>query len=220
VPVISATKLQVPVHRTGLVPREALVALLAGALTSRLTLLCAPAGSGKTTLLTQWHRAEQREFAWVSLDEEDNDPVRFWSCALEALQTVAPGVGAAAAGALTGPGTSISDVVVPLLVNDLAALTTPVVLVLDDLHTVHEPRVHEPLGRLIEREPPQLHIALASRAEPPLPLGRLRARGELTELRAADLRFSDDEAAVLLNDGFGLMLADDDIAALQRRTDG
>jgi ATP/maltotriose-dependent transcriptional regulator MalT len=221
--VIAATKLQVPPARLELVAREALVALIAGAGPhTRLTLLSAPAGSGKTTLLTLWNlsAAEDRPFAWLSLDASDNDPVRFWSGVLEALRTVVPGAGAVAEGALLSPGSDLRDVVVPLLVNEAVGWHQPVVLVLDDLHVVTDAAVHASLSHLIERLPYTLQLAIATRTDPDLPLGRLRARGQLVEVRAGHLRFSDAEATAFLNGGLGLDLADGEIAQIQARTEG
>jgi LuxR family maltose regulon positive regulatory protein len=221
--VIAATKLQVPPARLELVRRDALVALIAGAGPhTRLTLLCAPAGSGKTTLLTLWHRsaAERSPFAWLSLDESDNDPVRFWSGALEALRTAVPGAGAAAEGALQSPGSDLREVVVPLLVNEAAGWRRPVVLVLDDLHEVTDPQVHASLSHLVERLPDTLRLAIATRTDPDLPLGQLRARDELVEVRAGHLRFSDAEAAAFLNGGLGLDLSAAEITQIQARTEG
>jgi ATP/maltotriose-dependent transcriptional regulator MalT len=221
--VIAATKLQVPPARLELVPRDALVALIAGAGPhTRLTLLSAPAGSGKTTLLTLWHlsAAEDRPFAWLSLDASDNDPVRFWSGVLEALRTVVPGAGAVAEGALLSPGSNLRDVVVPLLVNEAVGWQQAVVLVLDDLHEVTDPGVHASLSYLVERLPYTLQLAVATRTDPVLPLGRLRARGQLVEIRSGHLRFSDAEAAAFLNGGLGLDLADVEIAQIQARTEG
>jgi LuxR family transcriptional regulator, maltose regulon positive regulatory protein len=181
--IIAATKLQAPVRRA-LVPREALVAELTAAPDSRLTLLSAPPGSGKTTLLGQWlsASAERRPFAWLSLDEEDDDPVRFWTCVIQALRTVEPGAGTAAAGALVAPGARLVEVVVPLLVNELVSWPRPAVLVLDDYHLVHRHEIHESLAYLLDHLPDTLRVAIATRADPPLPLGRLRARAQLTEI--------------------------------------
>ena len=220
--VIAATKLQPPRPRAGLVPRDALVALLAGGSHTRLTLLSAPAGSGKTTLLTLWRLAafETRPFAWLSLDASDNDPVRFWTSVIESLRTVVPGAGAAAAGALPFSGGSLDQVVLPLLINELAEWEQPIVLVLDDLHEITEPKVHASLAYVLEHMPETLHLALATREDPDLPLHRLRARDESVELRAGHLRFSRSEARSFLNDGLGLELAAEDVARLHERTDG
>ena len=202
--------------------RERLVAILAEDRGARLTLLAAPAGSGKTTLLSAWRESpdEHRPFAWVALDEDDSDPARFWSCVLEALEGVSPGVSRSAAAALHSPGLGIVDGVVPALLNDLAGLDDPLVLVLDDYHLAEHSDVHEGMRELLEHAPPALHVAVATRADPPLPLARWRARGQLVEVRAAQLRFTAEEAGVMLNGALGLGLADEQIVRLQERTEG
>jgi LuxR family maltose regulon positive regulatory protein len=220
--VVAATKLEIPPRREGLVPRAALVALLAGAEHTRLTMLSAPAGSGKTTLLQQWHLAApaSQPFAWLSLEPSDDDPVRFWSCVIEALRMVAPGVGARAEGALHSPGTSLEEVVVPLLVNELRELPERAVLVLDDLHTVVGEAIHRSLVAFVERLPVTLHLAVATRTDPPWPLlPRLRARDQIVEVRALQMRFSAAEAGSYLA-ALGLELSAEQIAEIQQRTEG
>ena len=220
--VIPATKFQLPRARVSLVPREALVAAVGGRSHRLLTLISAPAGFGKTTLLTLWHLSpvEERPFAWLSLDESDADPVRFWSCVIEALRTIVPGTGTAAEAALTARRADLEDVVVGLLINDVAAWEQPAVLVLDDLHLVGDERVHRSLAYLLDHMPATLHLAVATREDPDLPLGRLRARDEVVEIRSGHLRFSDEEAAAFLHHAFGLELAGTALADLQRRTEG
>jgi len=220
--VVAATKLEIPPHREGLVPRAALVSLLAGAEHTRLSMLSAPAGSGKTTLLQQWHleAPASRPFAWLSLDPGDNDPVRFWTCVIEALRMVAPETGARAEGALHSPGASLEQVVVPLLVNDLRELPTRVVLVLDDLHAVTDEAIHRSLVAFVERLPATVHLAVATRTDPPWALlPRLRARDQVVEIREGQLRFSEAEAGSYLA-ALGLDLNDEQVAAIQRRTEG
>ena len=160
----------------------------------------APAGWGKTTLLSHWAHdpAETRGIVWVSLDEADDDPVRFWTYVLTALQRDVPGLGPAALGALSTPGLEPVDLALPTLLNELAALDTRHVLVLDDYHLLGAADVHESVEFLLTYLPAALRVVIAGRSDPPLPLARLRARGELTELRAADLGFTADEAAALL----------------------
>jgi LuxR family maltose regulon positive regulatory protein len=220
--IIAATKLRVPPRRLALVPRDALVALVAGSPHTRLTLLSAPAGSGKTTLLTLWYisATEDRPFAWLSLDAADNDPVRFWSGVIAALRTIVPGAGEAAEAALLSPGSDLVAVVVPLLVNDLAGRDAPSVLVLDDLHEVVDARVHASLSALLDLAPATLQLAIATRSDPDLPLNRLRARDQMVELRGGHLRFSDAEAAAFLNGGLGLDLSSEEVTQIQRRTEG
>jgi LuxR family maltose regulon positive regulatory protein len=219
--VIAATKLEMPPRREGLVPRGALVSLLAGAEHTRLTMLSAPAGSGKTTLLQQWRlAAADQPFAWLSLEPSDDDPVRFWTCVLEALRVVVPGVGGRAEGALRSPRTSLEEVVVPLLVNELIELPGRVVLVLDDLHAVSDEEIHRSLVAFVERLPATLHLAVATRADPPWPmLPRLRARDQLVELRSGRMRFSEAEAGSYLA-ALGLELTADRVAEIQQRTEG
>jgi LuxR family maltose regulon positive regulatory protein len=220
--VIARTKLEIPPEREGLVPRGALVSLLAGAAHTRLTMLSAPAGSGKTTLLQQWHRAARpgQPFAWLSLDKGDDDPVRFWTCVIEALRMAVPGIGERAEGALRSHGTSVEDVVVPLLVNELGALPQRLVLVLDDLHAVSDEQIHRSLIAFVERLPATAHLAVATRADPPWPmLPRLRARDQMVEIRAGQMRFSEVEAGSYLA-ALGLELAAEQVAAIQRRTEG
>src|SRR5207244_166664 len=132
----------------------------------------------KTTLLVLWAAspAEERPFAWLSLDDAENDPVRFWTSVIAAVRTVDPAAGRAAEAALRSPDASLTDVVVPLLINELAARGAPLVLVLDDLHLIADARVHESLAFLLEHLPPAVHLAIATRTDPPLALGRLRAR--------------------------------------------
>jgi LuxR family transcriptional regulator, maltose regulon positive regulatory protein len=203
------------------VPRERLVAALTAASRAKLILVSAPAGSGKTTLLSEWHAApaEERSFAWLSLDHSDNDPVRFYEGVIAAFRTVAPGIGDTALTALTGPA-SLTDVALPSLINELAALPDRLVLVLDDYHLITNPRIHVSLDFLLEHLPNTLQLALATRAQPPLALGRLRVRRELVEVGTTDLRFTDDEAVSFLNGVLGLSLDPEDIAQLQGRTEG
>jgi LuxR family transcriptional regulator, maltose regulon positive regulatory protein len=221
-PVLISTKLHAPRMRSGMVSRPRLVARLVGGRERKLALLCAPAGWGKTTLLGEWLASpeEPRPFAWVSLDPGDGDPVRFWSYVIGALREVRPDVGEAAAAALPAAGADLSDTVVPLLVNDLDALDEPLVLVLDDYHLVRGAAVHDSVAFLLRRLPGGVQLAVASRADPPLPLGALRAAGDVVEIRAAELRFSEDEAAGLLNDSLGLGLDASDVGSLHARTEG
>ena len=183
-------------------------------------MICAPAGWGKTVLLAQWHASERRPFAWVSLDPSDDDPVRFWSYVIAALRTVAPGFGGAVLAALPNAGPGLVDVVLPRLINELAELPEPVVLVLDDVHVLQDELVHASLAFVIRHLPRTVHLALATRAEPALPLARLRAAGELVELRADELRFADEEADALLNGSLTLGLEAGDVELLQERTEG
>ncbi|HEX4255277.1 MAG TPA: LuxR C-terminal-related transcriptional regulator [Streptosporangiaceae bacterium] len=215
------TKLHVPRSRPGLVARPRLAAQLEEGLTRGLVLVAAPAGYGKSVLLSEWARSTGQPVAWLSLDEGDNDPVRFWRHVLAALDGLRPGI-AARVGPLTGsPPPSAYEALVTALINDFMAEPDlpAVLLVLDDYHVIGSAGVHTPLRFLFEHRPPQLRIALASRSDPSLGLARYRARGELGEVRAADLKFNLDEAAELLRE----VVAELDlpaVAALAERTEG
>ena len=189
---------------------------------SALTLVSAPAGFGKTTLLAEWLAAapaDGRSVAWLSLDQRDNDPALFWTYLVAALKTAAPEVGAGALSLLQPPRPPSEAGLVTLL-NDLDALSNDVVLVLDDYHVIDAREVQDGMAFLLEHLPPQIHLVIASRADPVLPLARLRGRGELVEIRAADLRFTPGEAAAYLNEMMGLVLTAADVAALEGRTEG
>ena len=215
------TKLVAPAPRAGLLPRAGLQSLLQASLQAKLCLVAAPAGSGKTTLLAQWRAvAGGSRVAWVSLEESDNDPTRFWSYLVAALRTVEPGVGTVALEALGGPSVELERVVVPSLVNDLATVGAPLVLVLDDYHLITDAICHQTLGGFLDHLPATVHVVLSTRLDPPLPLARMRARGELAELRVGELQFTGEEAAELLNGSMGLALAAEDVARLAERTEG
>jgi LuxR family transcriptional regulator, maltose regulon positive regulatory protein len=221
-PVTVATKLHIPPARPDAIRRVQLVGRLVGSTGSRLTLVAAPAGSGKTSLLSEWHSdpRELRPFAWISLDSADNDPVRFWDGIIGALRTVDPALAVNAESALHGPGTTIAEHMLPHLINELSDRDESIVLALDDYHVIDNGHIHRQIEALIDRLPSSMHVAIATRSDPPLPLGRLRARGHLTEIRVVDLRFDAAEAEAFLNDTLGLDLDRDDVAALQDRTEG
>ncbi|HSL32915.1 MAG TPA: AAA family ATPase, partial [Candidatus Limnocylindrales bacterium] len=205
--VVLATKLTRPPVRSEHVRRRDLLAALRAGGARKLTLVAAPPGFGKSTLLTEWAAAEDAAaVAWLSLDESDNDPARFFTYVAAALQRVEPGIGNRALASLHDPGADLVETVLPRFLNDLADLDHDLVLVVEDYHVITNPDVHRALAYLIERSPDALRIVLSTREDPPLPLGRLRARGELAEVRAADLRFSDDETAAFLVDALGLEL--------------
>jgi LuxR family maltose regulon positive regulatory protein len=220
-----ATKLHVPGPHPGLVPRPRLAERLEEGLVRGLMLVCAPAGYGKTVLLADWARRSQRPVAWLSLDAGDNDPARFWRHGVAALDRARPGL-AGRLGPLFGPPAPASyRGLVTALINELAAGPSAgqALLVLDDYHLIDSGAVHSSLGFLLEHRPPGLHLVLASRSDPPLALARLRGRGQLAELRAAELRFTADEAAALLRHmaaGPGTALPEAAVAALAARTEG
>ena len=220
--VLLATKLHVPGPRPGFVPRPRLAERLDEGLRRGLVLVCAPAGSGKTTLLADWARCAQRPVAWLSLDAGDNDPARFWRHTVAALDRAVPGIGQRMGPLLGPPAPPSFEPLVTALINELAARPADgeVPLVLDDYHLVGSQPVHESLGFLLEHRPSGLHPVLASRADPPLALARLRGRGQLAELRAAELRFSAGEAAAMLRAATGADLPDAAMAALAARTEG
>ena len=216
------TKFHVPTRRRGWVGRPRLTERLGRAGESALILVSAPAGFGKTTLLTDWLTVEttdERFAAWLSLDEGDNDPALFWAYVIAALHTAVPGVGATAIALLSSTESPPEAFVVALL-NDLAAISEQVVLVLDDYHVIEDPVIRDSMAYLVKHLPRQLRLVLASRADPTLPLARLRARAELVEVRAADLRFTFEETAAYLNEMMGLDLAPADVAVLEGRTEG
>ncbi|MGR6964981.1 LuxR C-terminal-related transcriptional regulator [Geodermatophilus sp. URMC 61] len=216
------TKLHAPRRRRGLVARPRLIERLSRGDEAALTLVSAPAGFGKTTVLTDWLSAvaaANRSVAWLSLDARDNDPALFWAYLVAAVQTALPDVGAGALALLSTPQTS-AEAVVASLVNDLDAVPGDLVLVLDDYHVIGSPDVHEGMAYLLEHLPAHAHLVIAGRADPPLPLARLRVRGELVDVRAADLRFTPGEAAEYLTRAMGLALSAGEVAALDTRTEG
>lgn len=218
--VVLETKLTRPRVRSEHVPRHDLLAVLRGG-PRRLTLVAAPPGFGKTTLLAEWAAAQDGPaVAWLSVDEDDNDPARFLAYMAAALRRVEPELGGRALAALRSGGAGLVELVVRLFLNDLAALDREIVLVVDDYHLITNPEVHEAIAYLIDRSPVAFRLILATREDPPLPLGRLRASGELGELRAGELRFSDEETSAFLVDALGLELSAEDIARLQARTEG
>ncbi len=217
-----ATKLYVPKLRRGLVARPRLLETVRRSADSRLTLLSAPAGFGKTTLLADWlHEAPgvDRCVAWLSLDAADSEPASFWTYVVTALQGAVPGVGSGAL-ELSGSSPMASDLALTTLLNDLAAAPNETWLVLDDYHLVDNHEIGLGMAFLVEHLPPHIHVVLSTRADPDLPLARWRARGEVVEIRAADLRFTSTEAAAYLNEATGLRLTAADVEVLEERTEG
>jgi LuxR family maltose regulon positive regulatory protein len=219
-------KLYVPRVRRDLVPRARLVQRLDEGVTRKLALVSAPAGYGKTTLLAEWAAATEYPVAWLSLDREDDDPGRFWTYLIAALRQVEPSLSRGILQTLRSLQGPPPPALLATLINQVDALANErrsdgdLVLVLDDYHLVTSRSVHDGLAFLLDHVPPQLHLVIASRTDPPLPLHLLRARGQLTELRAADLRFTSDEAAAFLKEAMGLRLSAEHVAALERRTEG
>ena len=216
------TKLYAPRRPTGLVSRPHLTDRVQRGAQSKLTLVSAPAGFGKSTLLAEWlgvAPAEGSVTAWLSLDPGDNHPVTFWMHVIAALRTVAPTVGSKSLTLLESPDRSIESVLAPLL-NELNALPDDLVLVLDDYHTIDSPEIQVGMAYLLEHLPAQVHLVIATRADPALPLARLRAKGNLIEIRAIDLRFTPDEASAFLNGVMTLGLTAQDVAVLEGRTEG
>ncbi len=218
------TKLHLPSSRRRLVARGRLTDLLRGdhAAGARLVLVAAPAGFGKTTLLAEWLRAKDRPFsvAWLALDSGDSNVEVFLTDLVAAIQTVEPSAGVDALALLSGGGTTWCEAVLVSLINDLDVLLGPTVVALDDYHVIGDAGVHEAMTYLLDNLPAQVTLAMTTRADPPLPLSRLRARGELVEVRAADLRFTPDEAGEFLNGVMDLHLEPALVAALETRTEG
>src|ERR671914_2142289 len=217
---ILATKLYVPPPRPRAVLRLRLTGHLNGGLNGKLTLVSAPAGFGKTTLLGEWVAGCERPVAWLSMDEEENDLTRFLAYFVAALQTIAPDIGEGVLGVLQSPQPPPIESILTALLNEIDTVPDDFVLVLDDYHVIDGSAVEEALSFVLEHLPPGMHLVIATREDPQLPLARLRARGQLTEVRAADLRFTPSEAAEFLKGVMGLSLSEEDIAALETRTEG
>jgi LuxR family maltose regulon positive regulatory protein len=228
---ILQTKLYIPPIRPELVSRSRLIERLNAGLHHKLTLVSAPAGFGKTTLVSEWvadcERLEPKvHAAWLSLDNADNDPTRFLAYLVAALQTIAVrqspagNIGAGVLGALQSPQPPSTESILTALLNEITTIPDDFVLVLDDYHLIEAQPIHGALTFLLEHLPPQMHLVIATREDPNIPLARYRARGQLAELRVADLRFTPSEAAEFLNQVMGLNLSAEDIAALETRTEG
>src|SRR5262245_32246196 len=238
---ILATKLYIPPPRPNMVLRPRLIERLNEGLHRKLTLISAPAGFGKTTLLSEWlnrQRLEARDWrladsslvsspqplapkvAWLSLDDGENEPTRFLAYLIAALRTIAPAIGDAVLAMLHSPQLPPAEVILTALLNDITTLSDHFALVLDDYHLIDAKPVDSALTFLLEHLPPQMHLVIATREDPQLPLARLRVRDQLTELRAVDLRFTSSEAAGFLNQVMDLDLSPEDVAVLETRTEG
>ena len=217
-----ATKLYIPPPRPGTVSRSRLIEQLNEGLSSghKLALVSASAGFGKTTLVSEWVAQSGLSVAWLSLDEGDNDPVRFITYLIAALQTIKGEIGEGLLPALHSQQPPATEAILTALLNEITTISGSFLLVLDDYHVIDSKPVDEALTFLVERLPPQMHLVIATREDPSLPLARLRARGQLTELRATDLQFTPTEASEFLNRAMGLNLTDGDVAALESRTEG
>src|SRR5437667_843470 len=217
---ILATKLYLPRLRPNVVSRPRLIERLNEGLHRKLTLIAAPAGFGKTTLVSQWLAGGSRPTAWLSLDEGENDLTRFLTYLVAAFQTIAPTIGEGVLGMLQSSQPPPPEAILTALLNEITTLPDHFVLVLDDYHVIDAKPVDLALTYLVEHLPPQMHLVIATREDPQLPLARLRARSHLTELRAADLRFTASEASAFLNQVMGLNLSAADIARLSDHTEG
>jgi len=221
-----ATKLSTPSLRKDIVSRPHLIERMGTDLLQddefgrRLTLVSAPAGYGKTTLAIDWLHRLGLPLGWLSLDEADNDPRRFITYLIAAMKKVSESIGQAATAMLQSPQPPPSEIMLTTLVNEISAVSQPFILVLDDYHVIHTPPIHEQLTFLLENQPSNLHLVVTTREDPLLPIPRLRARGQVLEIRQDDLRFSAEETAEFLKTVMGLSLSLDEIAALERRTEG
>jgi len=219
---ILATKLYLPPPRPKIVLRPRLIERLNEGLSAsrKLTLISAPAGFGKTTLVSEWIAGCKQPVAWLSLDEGDNAPTSFLAYLVAALQTIAANIGKGVLAILQSPQPPSTESILTALLNEIATVSDNFILVLDDYHTIDSKPVDNALTFLLEHQPPQMRLVIATREDPSLPLARLRARGQLTELRAADLRFTPAEATEFLNQMTDLNLSAENIAALEARTEG
>ncbi len=216
---ILATKLYIPPLQPKVVLRPCLIERLNEGLHRRLTLISAPAGFGKTTLVSEWVTSCTRPTVWLSLDEEDKDPTRFLTYLISALQTIVENIGEGVLSVLQIPQRSLIESFMTGLINEIASVPKKLTIVLDDYHVIDAKPIDNALTFLLENLPPQVHLIIATREDPDFPLPRLRARGQLTELRAADLRFTPTEAGDFINQ-VGLNLSAKDIIALETRTEG
>ncbi|GHO80298.1 hypothetical protein KSD_80690 [Ktedonobacter sp. SOSP1-85] len=221
-PDLLVTKFTVPPVRSGLLQRSRLLTLLEQSRQVPLTLLSASAGFGKTTLLSAWASQSQYkgQVAWLAIEEQDNDPMRFWAYVIAALRKAGAPVGAPAEALLHSSQSALLTGALTSLINELAALEQDIALILDDYHVIREQALHASLQFMLEHLPPNLHLLLASRVDPTLPLARLRARGQMLEIRETDLRLHAEETGQFLRQVMGLTLTEEEIALLETRTEG
>ncbi|MEM7538486.1 MAG: hypothetical protein AAF639_40335 [Chloroflexota bacterium] len=217
---ILATKLYIPSPRANAVSRSRLLAHLNAGLHGKLTLISAPAGFGKTTLISQWIADLAQPVAWLSLDDRDNDTHRFLTYVIAAFQRIEADIGKDALSLLKSPQAPPLESILTTLINEITLLANDFILVLDDYHMITLPAIDEALIFLLDHLPPQMHLVITTRTDPPFPLARYRVRNQMTELRAADLRFTPVEATEFLNQVMNLTLTADDVEALDARTEG
>jgi LuxR family maltose regulon positive regulatory protein len=217
---ILRTKLFIPRPRKNLVARPRLVDCLNSGLDKKLTLIAAPAGFGKTTLLSEWIPQSPRCVTWLSLEQSDNDLTRFWAYFIASLQSLSPQLGENAVALLQSSQAPPLPSILTVLINEITAFEESFAIVLDDYHVLDSQSIHQSLTFLIDHLPGNMHMLLTTRVDPPLPVARLRARDQLTEVRAHDLRFSGDEAAAFLSQVMGLELSIEQVAMLETRTEG
>ena len=217
------TKLYVPKWHPGLVSRPRLIERIHQGVGRKLTLISAPAGFGKTTLLAEWvaaNSANKRAVGWVSLESGDSDPALFWAYFIAMLQRIQPEIGGPALALLQSPQPPQIESFLTILLNEITGIGANFTLILDDYHAIEAQAIHRAIAFLLNHLPPQMHLMIASRCDPPWPLARLRSHRELNELRASDLRFTPAEAATFLNDVMGLTLSAADVARLEKQTEG
>ena len=224
--VLFSTKFSPPVMRTVLVARLPLLARLHNAVQLHpLTLISAPAGCGKSTLLANWYASfskgtKQTTITWISLETSDNDPVRFWTVFITALQQAFPTLGDNVLAAFSTPHIQSSEAIVRVLLQDMLQISQPYILMLDDYHVIEMSSIHQSLTFLLEHLPPHIHVVVSTRTDPPFSLARLRVRGQLAEIRAADLSFTCEDAELFFTNVMALRLTPNDISTLVASTEG
>lgn len=214
------TKLFIPSTRRDLVHRQRLINRLSQGMDGKLTLVSGPAGFGKTTLLSEWVGESNRPVCWISLDEGDNDPIQFVSFLIKGLQNISDGIGHGLVEMLYSSKPLESNTLITYLINQIADIQTPFSIILDDYHVITEPRIHNLMQLILENQPPQMHLVISTRSDPPWPLARWRARSELSEIRTRDLRFNLEETSKFFNETKGLGLTRQNVEQLEARIEG